>query len=797
MTTHNNSTPEETRLREDEAREKNWKRWGPYLPERQWGTVREDYSEDGDAWRYFPFEHSSLRTYRWGADGLLGITDRQGRLCFNPCLWNERDTILKERLFGLSGHQGNHGEDCKELYYYLDSTPTHSYNKALYKYPQQAFPYEDLVAENQRRGIQEPEYELLDTGAFNEDRYFDLEVEYAKASPNDVLILLTISNRGPDPSTVQLLPKLWFRNTWNWGCEHEGCTLKPRIEKTGTDHLELSHQSLGTYRFYYESELSPELGFAENETDTEYLYQTENYTPHTGSAFNRWIREDQPDAIHSSRGTMAMLRFRLDLASGESRTIRLRLCDLEESRQTEPWLDFDDIFRKRREEADQFWEQKLSPDLDEEAQQLQRQAYAGLLWSKQFYHYSVTDWLQGDSGVAKPPASRLKGRNSKWTHLFNRAVISMPDKWEYPWYASWDLAFHMVPFARIDPHFAKAQLLLFLREWYMHPNGQIPAYEWALDDVNPPVHAWACWQVYQAEGKNGAGDVDFLKRSFTKLLLNFTWWVNRKDLHGNNLFGGGFLGLDNIGLFDRSKPLPDGATLHQADGTAWMAFYCTTLLEMALELSRFDATYEDIASKFFEHFMAIADSINHFGQSGLWDEETGFYYDEIRYEDGSVSKIRARSLVGLLPLIAVLPMQRKTVDALPGFRKRMNWYVEYRKDITNAINCQFGGSEGSETMLLAIPTEDRLRRVLKYLFDEQEFLSPYGIRSLSKIHDSNPFSLKVGEQVLEIRYCPGDSNSHLFGGNSNWRGPIWFPLNYLLIESLKRFGNYYGDDFTS
>ena len=786
---------ENKRLLEEASREKNWKRWGPYLPERQWGTVREDYSENGDAWRYFPFEHASLRAYRWGADGLLGITDRQGRLCFNPCLWNEQDAILKERLFGLSGHQGNHGEDCKELYYYLDSTPTHSYNRALYKYPQRAFPYDDLIAENQRRGIENPEYELLDTGVFDEDRYFDLNVEYAKGSPNDLLIRLTVTNRGPDPAPIQLLPKLWFRNTWSWGCAHEGCTLKPRIEKTGTDHLMVSHPTLGAYRFHFETGLEPEVGFAENETDTATLYQTYSYTPHTRAAFDSWIREGRSDAVHESQGTMAMLRYRLDLAPGESRSIRLRLSDLEENGSGDPWSDFDALFEKRLEEADQFWDQKLTTGLSEEARELQRQAYAGLLWSKQFYHYSVVDWLRGDSGVASPPETRLNGRNSTWSHLFNRAVISMPDKWEYPWYASWDLAFHMVPFAHMDAHFAKEQLLLFLREWYMHPNGQIPAYEWALEDVNPPVHAWACWQVYQSEAKSGEGDVDFLKRTFTKLLLNFTWWVNRKDVHGNNLFGGGFLGLDNIGLFDRSKPMPNGATLHQADGTAWMAFYCTSMLEMAIELSRFDSTYEDIASKFFEHFMGIAEAINHFGKDGLWDEETGFYYDEIRHPDGRVEEVRARSLVGLLPLIAVLPIKRKTIDGLPDFRKRMNWYLEYRKDITSTINCQFSGLDGDETMLLAIPTEERLRRVLNYLFDEEEFLSPFGIRSLSIAHESAPFSLKVGDEVHEIRYCPGDSNTHLFGGNSNWRGPIWFPLNYLLIESLKRYGHYYGDDF--
>jgi hypothetical protein len=795
--THNRfDTPEFIRLAEDASRTKNWKRWGPYLPERQWGTVREDYSEDGDAWRYFPFEHSDLRAYRWGADGLLGITDRKGRLCFNPCLWNEKDSILKERLFGLSGHEGNHGEDCKELYYYLDSTPTHSYSKALYKYPHAAFPYEKLRSENKNRGIDQPEYELLDTGVFDENRYFDFEVEYAKGAPNDLLIRLTVTNQGSETAPIVLLPKIWYRNTWSWGCEHEGCTLKPQIASGPMGQLDLNHSSLGKFHLAYEADMAPELGFSENETDTETLYQTSTYTPHTRSAFTRWIRDGSREAVHSDKGTMAMLRYRFELKPGESQTIRLRLFDPQDVDISHPLSNFDTLFQNRKEEADQFWDNTLNSNLNKEERELQRQAYAGLLWSKQFYHYSVSDWLKGDSGIAHPPEARLKGRNNQWSHLYNRDVISMPDKWEYPWYASWDLAFHMVPFAKMDPAFAKSQLILFLREWYMHPNGQIPAYEWALDDVNPPTHAWACWQVYRIEARKGEGDVDFLKRVFSKLLLNFTWWVNRKDPEGNNLFGGGFLGLDNIGLFDRSKPLPEGATLHQADGTSWMAFYCTTMMEISLELARFDPSYEDIASKFFEHFMSIADAINHFGEDGLWDSETRFYYDEIHFSNGHSEKVKARSLVGLLPLIAVLPIEMNAINALPGFRKRMDWYLEHRKDITTTINCQWTADGVSETLLLAIPTEDRLRSVLGYLFDEDEFLSPYGIRSLSKVHEESPYSLKLDGDGQAIRYCAGDSDTWLFGGNSNWRGPIWFPLNYLLIESIKRFGSHYGDRFT-
>ncbi len=783
------------RLSEDKTREKNWKRWGPYLPERQWGTVREDYSEDGDAWRHFPFEQSALRVYRWGADGMLGLTDRQGRICFSPGLWNHQDEILKERLFGLSGHEGNHGEDCKELYYYLDATPTHSYNKALYKYPQAAFPYQRLKEENQKRNRLEPEFELIDTGVFDEDHYFDLQVEYAKASPNDLLVQFTVTNRGPDPAPLDLLPKLWYRNTWIWGCEHEGCTLKPSMVLKQPGLVELDQSSMGKYYFAYEDSVGASVRFKENETDTKSLYQKDNYTQTTRSAFTQWVKDGCEEAVHLEKGTMAMVRYGFELQPGEKRVVRLRLFAADERSYNDPFSDFDAVLKERQTEADAFWAAHLNDKLDQENQAVQRQAYAGLLWSKQFYHYSVADWLKGDSAIAPPPDSRLNGRNSAWTHLFNKDVISMPDKWEYPWYAAWDLAFHMVPFAKIDPKFAKDQLILFLREWYMHPSGQIPAYEWALDDVNPPTHAWACWEVYKAGYADGKGDVDFLKRVFSKLLLNFTWWVNRKDLNGNNLFGGGFLGLDNIGLFDRSKPLPDGATLHKADGTAWMAFYCTTMMEISLELSRFDPTYEDIASKFFEHFMSIANAINHFGENGLWDAETGFYYDEIRYKDGHSEDVKARSLVGLLPLIAVLPIDQSSVNTLPGFRKRMDWYIKNRTDITKTINCRFSTKDNRDKMLLAIPTEEQLRSVLGYLFDENEFLSPFGIRSLSKYHEEHPFALKVAGEDHEIRYCAGDSDTYLFGGNSNWRGPIWFPLNYLLIESLKRYAEYYGGEF--
>lgn len=795
---HSKPNAELTRLQEEASRKQNWKRWGTYLSERQWGTVREDYSEEGDAWKSFPFEQASLRSYRWGADGLLGLTDREGRLCFCPTLWNGKDEILKERLFGLTSTEGNHGEDCKELYYYLDATPSHSYCKALYKYPHTAFPYQQLRDENGKRSRLEPEYEILDTKAFDENRYFDVQVEYAKDSPNDLLIQITATNRGPEAAPIHLLPKIWFRNTWAWGCEHEGCTLKPKITPVSEGLLHLEHQTLGNFFLAYDQDASsqlPEVRFTENETDTEELYQKETYTKFTGNAFSEWIIEDDTEAVSSEQGTMAMLRYATNLGAGSSTTIRLRLYAEDEAPSKPAFANFDTIIKKRIQESDSFWDTIISPSATDEEKSIQRQAYAGLIWSKQFYHYSVKDWLRGDSAIAQPPASRLTGRNSGWGHLFNRDVISMPDKWEYPWYASWDLAFHMIPYAQIDPTFAKKQLVLFLREWYMHPNGQIPAYEWALDDVNPPTHAWACWEVYKIGADQGIPDTFFLKRVFAKLLLNFTWWVNRKDVDGKNIFGGGFLGLDNIGLFDRSKPLPGGATLHQADGTAWMAFYSATMLGIALELAKTDPSYEDIASKFFEHFMGIVDAINHLGEDGLWDSETGFYYDQIEFVDGHTERVKARSLVGLLPLIGTHVIERTQLDALPEFRKRMDWYVKNRTDITANMAC-LHRNETTDNLLLAIPSEERLRSLLGYLFDENEFLSPYGIRSLSKYHEKHPFSLQLGNERHEIRYCPGDSDTWLFGGNSNWRGPIWYPLNYLILQALKQYHEHYGDSFT-
>ncbi|WP_234033562.1 MGH1-like glycoside hydrolase domain-containing protein [Pelagicoccus mobilis] len=755
------------RLAEDRERKRNWKRWGPYLSERQWGTVREDYSPNGDAWKHFPFEHAHLRAYRWGEDGLLGFCDRQGRLCFTPAFWNGEDPIIKERLFGLTGEQGNHGEDNKELYYYLDSTPTHSYSRALYKYPQAGYPYQDLIAKNRQRGLQDSEYEILDTGIFDNGKSFDIQIEYAKGGPNDILITFTFKNLAATPAKLSALPKLWFRNTWFWGCEHEGCSLKPSIRLESPNKLRLERDTLGT--FYFEAEpsssgVAPHFALAENETSTRALYGEENYTPYTKDAFHRWIIDNDPSAVrHEGTGTIAMARYDLAFRPGEEITLNFRLYSEKEAPKQSFGRSFTTQFNKAKKQADTFWDTSLTSSADREEQDIQRQAYAGLLWSKQFYHYSVHDWLKGDPAVAQPPESRKQGRNHNWTHLFNRDVISMPDKWEYPWYAAWDLAFHMVPFAEIDPDFAKKQLILFLREWYMHPNGQVPAYEWALDDVNPPTHAWACWEVYKMGKQNGSPDIDFLKRVFSKLLLNFTWWVNRKDPNGNNLFGGGFLGLDNIGLFDRSKPLPGGAQLHQADGTAWMAFYCSKMLSISLELAAVDKTYSDVASKFFEHFMSIAEATNHFAGRGLWDEEDGFYYDEIVYPNGNSQPLRIRSLVGLLPLIAALPLHKSTLDELPGFQKRMEWYLNNRQDITSGITA-LSSSESCNDRLLALPTKERLLRLLSYLFDEDEFLSPYGIRSLSKVHEEKPCFLNINGETHELRYCAGDSDTYLFGG---------------------------------
>ncbi len=780
---------ESKRLAEDGRRAKNWKRWGPYLSERQWGTVREDYSADGNCWSYFPHDHARSRAYRWGEDGLLGICDREGRLCFALALWNGRDPILKERLFGVCGPEGNHGEDVKECYFYVDSTPTHSYMKALYKYPQAEFPYAWLAEENGRRGRNDPEFELPDTGVFQEDRYFDVFAEYAKAGTDDVLIRITAVNRGPDAATLHLLPTLWFRNTWSWGRTGEGYWPKPKLSRSAEHCIVAEHVSLGRYQLEFEA--GGELLFTENETDFERLFGLRNASPHVKDSFHDYVIRGRREAVNPENvGTKAAAYYKLELVSGESRTVSLRLTALP-LHGKEPSATPAALFAQRIAEAGEFYDVLLAGC--DASRAIMRQAYAGLLWTKQFYHYSVADWLEGDPAQPPPPASRLTGRNADWTHLYNRDIISMPDNWEYPWYAAWDLAFHMIPFAQVDPQFAKDQLVLVLREWYMHPNGEIPAYEFAFSDVNPPVHAWACWRVYKMTGPRGHRDRLFLSRVFQKLLVNFTWWVNRKDFGGKHIFAGGFLGLDNIGVFDRSRPLPGGGGLEQADGTAWMAFYCATMLSMALELAIEDPAFEDIASKFFEHFVAIADAMNTLGGTGLWDEEDGFYYDQLQI-DGVNMPLRVRSMVGVIPLFAVEILDQETIEAAPGFRKRMEWFLRNRRDLARQISyMEMGGANPQSYRLLAIPSRERLERVLRYVLDPKEFLSPYGVRSLSRIHLDRPFVLHVNGDERRVDYEPGESTTALFGGNSNWRGPVWLPLNYLLIEALERYHHFYGD----
>jgi hypothetical protein len=789
---------ESDRLAEDTRRTKNWKRWGPYLAERQWGTVREDYSEYGDCWSYLPHDHARSRAYRWGEDGLLGITDRQGRLCFALALWNGRDPILKERLFGLTGPEGNHGEDVKELYYYLDSTPTHSYLKALYKYPQAEYPYESLVRVNRERGKGDPEFELLDTGVFDGNRYFDVFAEYAKADTDDVLVRITVANRGPETATLHLLPTLWYRNTWSWGREGEGYWPKPVLRRAGPALIEAEHQSLG--RYFLEAEAlggapAPELLFTDNETNAARLFGAANPQPYVKDAFHRFVVGGETEAVNpDGTGTKAAVHYVLTIPAGEARVVQLRLREQRPSAGPAFGAGFDRVFEARVRETDEFYAERIPPGATEDERRVIRQGYAGLLMTKQFFHYVVKHWIEGDPAQPAPPAGRRAGRNNEWPHIYNRDVISMPDKWEYPWYAAWDLAFHMIPFARIDPDFAKEQLLLFLREWYMHPNGQIPAYEFAFGDVNPPVHAWAVWRVYKMTGSRGQRDRLFLERAFQKLLLNFTWWVNRKDPEGRNLFAGGFLGMDNVGVFDRSQPLPTGGHLEQADGTAWMAFYCNTMLSMALELASEDPAYEDLASKFFEHFIAIADAMNHLGGSGLWSDDEGFYYDQL-HVDGQHIPLRVRSMVGVLPLIAVEVLEEENFAHLEGFQRRMNWFLANRTDVTRDIACMRPRDrDGKSRRLLAIPTRDRLERTLRYVLDETEFLAPNGLRSVSRAHREQPYRFDVMGVPYGVDYVPAEGNTGLFGGNSNWRGPIWFPVNFLVLEALERYHHFYGDD---
>jgi len=788
-------TAEHLRLEQDQQRERNWKRWGPYLSERQWGTVREDYSAEGSAWEYFPHDHARSRAYRWGEDGLLGWTDRQCRLCFSLALWNGRDPILKERLFGVTGPQGNHGEDVKECYYYQDSTPTHSYVRGLYKYPQSAFPYQQLVEESARRTREEREFELTDTGVFDQDRYFDVSVEYAKAGPEDLLVRITVANRGDAEARLTLVPQLWFRNTWSWGCTQEGCAVRPRLTRRDAGSVTAHDPSLGSYIFAVEAPAEGlEWLFTENETNTQRLFGSPNATPYVKDAFHaRVVAGDRAAVNPGGSGSKAGALIELTIAARSERVLRLRLVAEREAPRQLFGRGFTETFTEREIEAEQWHRSHEPAGLGAEHRTVLRQARAGLLWSKQFYHFVVGAWLTGDPDQPAPPASRLTGRNVDWSHFYSRDVLSMPDKWEYPWFAAWDTAFHMIPLARIDPHFAKAQLELFLREWYMHPNGQIPAYEWALSDVNPPVHAWAVWRVYKKSAPAGARDRRFLASAFQKLLLNFTWWVNRKDSEGNHLFSGGFLGLDNIGIFDRSQPLPTGGTLEQADGTAWMAFYCGTMLSMALELAREDPAYEDMASKFFEHFVHIVHAMNRLGGSGLWHAQDGFYYDQIQH-GGHRHVLATRSMVGLLPLIAVEVLDVAQLDHLPGFKKRMQWFLENARELAGHVTLGEGDAAG--LMLLAIPAREQLESVLSYLADPEEFLAPHGIRSVSRVHAERPFVLQVDGREYRVDYSPAESTTSLFGGNSNWRGPIWFPVNFLLIEALERYHHFYGDQLT-
>jgi hypothetical protein len=783
-------SPEKARLANAPSTESDWKRWGPYLSERQWGTVREDYSAGGTAWDYLPHDAARSRAYRWGEDGLAGFSDRMQHLCLSLALWNGRDPILKERLFGLTNGEGNHGEDVKELYYFLDATPTHSYLKMLYKYPQRAFPYADLVEENRRRSKSEPEYELIDTGIFDDDRYFDVFVEYAKAGPNDVLMRVTVHNRGPEAASIHVLPQLVFRNTWSWGLKNAG--PKPVLARGDEGEIVARHHALGTYRLYVEDDAS--ILFAENETNTRKLYGDDRPGPFK-DAFHDTIVEALPGALSPTpSGTKAAAHHVREVPAGGSIVVRVRLSDATHAR---PFEDFDDVIATRRGEADEFYAEVQEGIADADARGVQRQAFAGMIWSKQFYYYDVPEWLRGDPGQPAPPHERRRGRNREWSHLNNADIISMPDSWEYPWYAAWDLAFHTIPLALVDPEFAKEQLVLLTREWYMHPNGQLPAYEWAFGDVNPPVHAWAAWRVFQIDRKarGGRGDVAFLERVFHKLMLNFTWWVNRKDAEGRNVFQGGFLGLDNIGVFDRSAPLPTGGFIDQADGTSWVAMYSLNLMRIALELARTNPVYEDIATKFFEHFLHIAEAMSAMGEGGLWDDEDEFFYDVLSLPGGRKFPLKVRSMVGLIPLFAVEVLEPELLDELPEFSRRLKWYLDYKPELA-ALVSSWETPGMKQRRLLSLLRGHRMKKLLRRMLDESEFLSEYGVRAISRFHLEHPYVFDAPGGSLTVAYQPAESNSGLFGGNSNWRGPIWFPVNYLLVESLQKFHHYYGDDFT-
>ncbi len=767
-----------------------WKKWGPYLSERQWGTVREDYSEHGNAWDHFPHDHARSRVYRWGEDGIAGISDDKQRICFALALWNGNDAILKERLFGLTGNEGNHGEDVKELYYYLDNTPTHSYMKHLYKYPQSAYPYAGLVNANRNRSREEDEYEILETGVFNEGRYFDVFTEYAKNDPEDIFIRVTIHNRGPEEAYLAVLPTLWFRNLWSFGLAEEKPLMYLKREPNGFGEVKVIDYAAGEYHFYFDR--PSRVLFTENETNTERLYGQPNKTPFVKDAFHTAVIEKEFDFLQAKKeGTKCSPMYEFNIGAGSSVVIQLRLA--RQAVEQYPFEDFEKVFTDRIREANEFYH-TITTTKDKEQQNIQRQAFAGMLWSKQYFNIDIPRWLNGDPGQPVPPVQRKSGRNHHWQSLNNEDVISMPDKWEYPWYAAWDLAFHCVPLAMVDAPFAKDQLILFLREWYMHPNGQLPAYEWAFSDVNPPVHAWSCLQVYKIDkAKTGKADILFLEKVFQKLLINFTWWVNRKDHKGNNVFEGGFLGLDNIGVFDRSNMIPGGGKLEQADGTSWMAMYCLNMLEMALEISQHNPAYEDVTTKFFEHFVYIAESLNRIGDdwTGSWDDEEGFFYDVLSLPDGRYIPLKVRSLVGLSTLFAVLVLKKDLLKKLPDFHSRLKWFHQYREK-----NNQYAVIEelnDHDDILLSLVPKDRLKKLLSALLDEKEFLSPGGIRSISKIHEKG-YAVHINGEEFGLDYQPGEGRSSLFGGNSNWRGPVWMPMNYLLVLALQQYCQYYKED---
>ena len=824
----NHQTKEQQRLEAHRKKAVDWKKWGPYLSERQWGTVREDYSPKGEAWDYFPHDQARAKAYRWGEDGILGISDDQQRLCFALSMWNTQDPILKERFFGLTGNEGNHGEDVKEYYFYLDSTPTHSYMKALYKYPHAAFPYRQLVEENQKRDRSQPEYELLDTGIFEGDRYFDVQVEYAKADADDLLVQISVTNRGPQTAELHLLPTLWFRNTWSW----DSNTPKPSIRihensnanSANVSVLETNHSDLGQqYLYCLTPNGKPAAGsgsagqwieleengstkksgllFTENETNKEKLFNVENASPYVKDAFHRYVIDGETTAVNPQQvGTKSAAHYHLKIAAGDTQIVKLRLAA--EPTIKEPFgSSFEQTLSARKEEADKFYHQ-LSPFIHtEDLRNVQRQAFAGMMWCKQYYLYDVSTWLKGDPDTITPPKERIKGRNQHWHHLDSQDILSMPDTWEYPWFAAWDTAFHCLPLALIDPEFAKQQLDVMTREWYMHPNGQLPAYEWAFGDVNPPVHAWATWRVYKIERKmTGKGDRLFLERLFQKLLLNFTWWVNRKDTEGNNVFEGGFLGLDNIGVFDRSKPLPTGGRLEQADGTSWMAMYCLDMLSISLELALENPVYEDMATKFFEHFIYISEAMNASGDNAtqLWDEEDGFFYDVLHLPDTTRFPIKIRSLVGLMPLYATTTLEPELMQQLPGFLERLEWFEANRPNLSKNITTTDITDDAGNTQkrrMLCVVKPDKLRRILAKMLKPHEFLAPTGIRALSRFHKDNPYTFDVNGKIYRVDYEAAESSLGLFGGNSNWRGPVWFPTNYLLIESLQRYHRFFEERF--